>query len=76
VPLELGSEVIPTNLMALSLEGIDVILSMDWLTQHQVILDIATRMIEINSPTVGTSTLYLPSNVNENSYGIPIVCKY
>jgi hypothetical protein len=86
VPLELGSKVVPTNLMALSLEGIDVILGMDWLTQHQVILDIATRMIEINSPIVGTSTLYLPSNGSGNSYAfiaitcllddIPIVCEY
>jgi hypothetical protein len=42
VPLELGSQVVPANLLALSLEGIDVILGMDWLTQHQVVLDIAT----------------------------------
>jgi hypothetical protein len=86
VPLELGSNVVPTNLMALSLEGIDVILGMDWLTQHQVILHIATRMVEINSLVVGTSTLYLPSNGSENSYAfvsitsllddIPIVCEY
>jgi hypothetical protein len=72
--------------MALSLEGIDVILGMDWLTQHQVILDIATRMIEINSPIMGTSTLYLPSNGSGNYYAftaitsflddIPIVCEY
>jgi hypothetical protein len=27
------------------IEGIDVILGMDWLTQHKVILDNATRMI-------------------------------
>jgi hypothetical protein len=44
--------------MALSLEGIDVILGMDWLTQHQDILDIATRMIEIHSPTIGHTTLF------------------
>jgi hypothetical protein len=58
VLLELGSKVVPTNLMALSLEGIDVILGMDWLTQHQHILDIATRMIEIHSPTIGHTTLF------------------
>jgi hypothetical protein len=68
VPLELGSKVVPTNLMALSLEGIDVILGMDWLTQHQVILDMATRVIEINSHIVGTSTFYIPSNGSGNSY--------
>jgi predicted aspartyl protease len=32
VPLELGSKIAPANLLALSLEGIDVILGMDWLT--------------------------------------------
>jgi predicted aspartyl protease len=58
VPLELGSKVVPTNILALSLEGIDVILGMDWLTQHQVILDIATRMVEIHSPTSGHTTLF------------------
>jgi hypothetical protein len=67
MPLELGSKVVPTNLMALSLEGMDVILGMDWLVQHQVILDIATRMIEINSP------LYLPSNSSENSYAFTTI---
>jgi hypothetical protein len=86
VSLELGSKVVPTNLMSLSLEGIDVILGMDWLTQHKVILDIATRMIEISSPVMGTSTLYLPSNGSGDSYAftaitsllddIPIVCEY
>jgi hypothetical protein len=34
VPLELVSKIVPTNLLALSLEGIDVILDMDWLTQY------------------------------------------
>jgi hypothetical protein len=70
VPLELDSKVVPTNLMALSLEGIDVILGMDWLTQHQVILDIATRMVEIHSSTSGHTTLYLPKaeGINPCSY--------
>jgi hypothetical protein len=72
VPLELGSKVVPTNLMALSLEGIDVILGMDWLTQHQVILDIATRMVEIHYPTSGHTTLYLPKaeGINPCSYDV------
>jgi hypothetical protein len=86
VPLELGSKVVPANLLALSLEGIDVILGMDWLTQHQVILDIATRMVEIHSPTSGQTTLYLPKieDINPCSYAaitvqlenIPVVCEY
>jgi hypothetical protein len=33
---------------------------MDWMTHHKVTLDIVERRIEITSPTVGVSTLYLP----------------
>jgi hypothetical protein len=60
------------NLLALSLEGIDVILGMDWSTQHQVILDIATWMVEIHSPTSGHTTLYLPKaqGINPCSYAV------
>jgi hypothetical protein len=86
VPLELGRKVVPANLLALSLEGIDVILGMDWLTQHQVVLDIATRMVEIHSPTSGQTTLYLPKTegINLCSYAavtiqlenILVVCEY
>jgi hypothetical protein len=86
VPLELGSKIAPANLLALSLAGIDVILGMDWLTQHQVVLDIASRMVEIHSPTSGQTILYLPKaeGMNPCSYAattvqlenIPVVCEY
>jgi hypothetical protein len=33
----------------------------NWMTQHQVVLDVATRALEIGSPTFGDLTLYLPS---------------
>jgi hypothetical protein len=59
---------------------------MDWLTQHQVVLDIATRMIEIHSPTSGHTTLYLPKVEGTNPCScaavtiqledIPVVCEY
>jgi hypothetical protein len=59
---------------------------MNWLTQHQVVLDIATRMVEIHSPTSGHTTLYLPKaeDINPCSYtavtvqleNIPVVCEY
>ena len=39
----------------------DVILGMDWMTQHKVLLDISSRAVEIDSPTQGATTLYLPS---------------
>jgi hypothetical protein len=59
VCLGLGSK-IPTNLIVINLVGMDVILGMDWMTQHKVVLDISDRVVEINSPTVGHTTLYLP----------------
>ena len=42
VPIQLGSKLIKTNLISLSLEGMDVILGMDWMTQHKVLLDISS----------------------------------
>jgi hypothetical protein len=86
VPLQLGSKTFLTNLIHLELGGLDVILGMNWLTQHQVVLDIATRIIEIHSPTIGHTTLYLPKveGINPCSYAtvtiqledIPVVCEY
>jgi hypothetical protein len=86
VPLKLGSKTIQSNLIAISLEDMDVILGMDWMTQHKVVLDISDRVVAINSPTVGNTTLYLPfkdgtepcayvtiiSQLDE----IPVVCEY
>jgi hypothetical protein len=70
VPLELGSRTVDTDLIILRLEGIDVILGMDWMNRHKVVLDISERMVEINSPIVGATTLYLPfkDGVNPRSY--------
>jgi hypothetical protein len=86
VPLQLGSKTFLTNLIHLGLGGLDVILGMNWLTQHQVVLDIATRMVEIHSPISGHTTLYLPKaeGINPCSYAavtvqlenIPVVCEY
>jgi hypothetical protein len=38
VCLVLGSKIIPTNLIVINLVGMDVILGMEWMTQHKVIL--------------------------------------
>jgi hypothetical protein len=86
VPLKLGSKTIQSNLIAISLEGIDVILGMDWMTQHKLVLDISDRVVTINSTTVGHTTLYLPFKDGTNSCAyvtiishleeIPVVCKY
>jgi hypothetical protein len=86
VRLGLGSKIFPTNLLAVSLEGMDVILGMDWMTQHKVVLYISDRVVEINSPTVGHTTLYLPFKDGTDSCAyvtiishlddIPVVCEY
>jgi hypothetical protein len=82
----LGSKVIKTNLVLLPLEGMDIILGMDWMTKHKVLLDIASRVIEIDSPYDGATTLYLPQQEYFHSCvyattdikleDIPIVCEY
>jgi hypothetical protein len=41
VLLELGSKTIDTDLIILGLEGMDVILGMDWMNRHKVVLDIS-----------------------------------
>jgi hypothetical protein len=86
VPIQLGSKVIKTNVVLLSLEGMDIILGMDWMTKHKVMLDISSRVIEIDSPYEGATTLYLPQQEYFHSCvyattdikleDIPIVCEY
>ena len=77
---------IKTDLILLNLEGMDVILGMDWMTKHKVLLDISSRPIEIDSPYQGATILYLPQQecfnscayaINEvNIEDIPVVCEY
>jgi hypothetical protein len=86
VPLKLGSKNIQSNLITINLEGMDVILGMDWMTQHKVVLDISDRIVAINSPMVGHTTLYLPFKDGTDSCAyvtiislldeIPVVCEY
>jgi hypothetical protein len=86
VPLKLGSKNIQSNLKTINLEGMDVILGMDWMTQHKVVLDLSDRVVEINSPTVGHTTLYLPFKDGTDSCAyvtiispldeISVVCEY
>jgi hypothetical protein len=86
VPLKLGSKTIQSNLIAISLEGMEVILGMNWMTQLNMVLDISDRVVEINLCTVGHTTLYLPFKDGTNSCAyvtiishfdeIPVVCEY
>jgi hypothetical protein len=86
VPLRLGSRVIQSNLIVIKLGSMDVILGMEWMNQHRVVLDISNRVVEINSPTVGHTTLYLPFRDGTDSCAyvtiissldeIPVVSEY
>jgi hypothetical protein len=86
VPISLGSKVFKTTLLILGLEGMDIILGADWMTQHRVVLDVAARALEIHSPTFGDLALYLPSQDSTRSCAfamiefplkkIPVVCEY
>jgi hypothetical protein len=86
VPIQLGSNLVKTNLLLLDLEGMDILLGMDWMTRHRVSLDISSRAVEIDSPYQGTIILYLLQRkcINSCAYAIegvklediPIVCEY
>jgi hypothetical protein len=86
VPIQLGSKVIKTDLVLLPLEGMDIILGMDWMKKHKVLLDISSRVIEIDSPYEGATILYLPqpeyfyscvyATTDIKLENIPIVCEY
>jgi hypothetical protein len=86
VPIQLGSKIIKTDLVLLNLEGIDVVLGMTLMIEHRVLLDISSRVIEIDSPHQGATTLYLPQQeyLHSCAYAIidikvediPVVCEY
>jgi hypothetical protein len=86
VLIQLGSSLVKTDLLVLELEGMDILLDMDWMTRHRVSLDISSRTVEIDSPYQGTTVLYLSPRkcINSCAYAvegiklkdIPIVCEY
>jgi hypothetical protein len=86
VPIQLGSHIIKIILLILGLENVDIILGDNWMTLHQVVLDVSSRIVEINSPICGNFTLFLPSQASTQSCAfsmtelplkkIPVVCEY
>jgi hypothetical protein len=42
IPIKLGSKTIQTDLILLALEGMDIILRMNWMALHGVTLDISS----------------------------------
>jgi hypothetical protein len=86
VPIQMGNSVMKTDLLLLDLKGMDVLLGMNWMTQHHVSLDTFSRTVEIDSPEHEPTILYLPQSKYFNSCtyatsgiklkDIPIVCEY
>jgi hypothetical protein len=60
VPLELSRRKFRTNLIILSGQGIDVILGMSWMKAHIVVLDIASRLLHLDSLVYGKVIFHLP----------------
>jgi hypothetical protein len=61
VPLVLFERIFSTNLNILSGQGIDVILGMSWMKLHRAVLDIAGRLVHLDSPVYGKVILHLPT---------------
>jgi hypothetical protein len=59
-PLDFVRQVIETNLIILSGQGIDIIPGLSWMKCHKAILDISARLFHLNSPAHGKVTLHLP----------------
>jgi hypothetical protein len=72
VPLELSGRIFTTNLIILSGQGIDVILGMSWMKLHRAILDIAGRLVHLDSPVYGKVILPLPvvSRIKASLHGV------
>jgi predicted aspartyl protease len=59
-PLKLAERVFSTELIILKGQGIDVILGMSWMKLHKAVLDIAARLVRLDSPVYGKVIIYLP----------------
>jgi hypothetical protein len=85
-PLDLGGKVFKVCLIVLDDQEIDVILGMGWMKRHKVLLDTAARVVHIDSPVHGSTTiqLSLPSVVSssvhhtaaQNVKDIPVACEF
>jgi hypothetical protein len=73
MPIWLGSHIVKTTLLILGLENVDIILGANWMTQHQVVLDMPDRIVEIKSPICGSFTLFLPSQDSTQSCAFAMI---
>jgi hypothetical protein len=59
-PLELAGREFSTDLIILKGQGLDVILGMSWMKLHRAVLDIAGRLVHLDSLVYGKVILHLP----------------
>jgi hypothetical protein len=59
--LELVGRVFSIDLIILEGHGLDVILGMSWMKRHGAVLDIASRLVHLDSPVYGKVILHLPA---------------
>jgi hypothetical protein len=64
VSLELAGQVFWTHLIILDGQGIDVILGINWMKLHKAIMDIAKRLVCLDSLIYGKITLHLQAIVH------------
>jgi hypothetical protein len=60
IPLELAGRAFSTSLIILEGEGIDVILGMNRMKLHKAVMDISTRLVQLDPPNFGKISLQLP----------------
>jgi hypothetical protein len=60
-PLDLAGRVFSTDLIILKGQGLDAILGMSWMKLHRAVLDIAARLVQLDSPVYGKVILHLPT---------------
>jgi hypothetical protein len=60
-PLKLSGRIFSTNLIIVGGKGIDIILGMSWMKLHRAVLDIAGRLVHMDSPMYDKVILHLPA---------------
>jgi hypothetical protein len=85
-PLDLAGKLYKPSLIDLDGQGLDIILGMGWMREHKALLDIATRVVQLDSPLYGTHVLQLsvipvatPSvhhTAAQNLEDIPVACEF
>jgi hypothetical protein len=85
-PLDLAEKLYKSSLIVLDGQGLDIILDMGWMRAHKTLLDIATRVVQLDSPLYCTQVLQLsvipvatPSihhTAAQNLEDIPVACEF